>query len=452
MAFEEIKYSGIDYLGNIPSHWELWKFKRLTSILTCGYASTPDYVSEENGVPFLSAQNVKPGRIVLEKFNYISKELHKELTKNKKPLNGDVLIARVGGEGNIGDAAIVDLDFEFSVYVSLAHIRTRRNLLNKFLIYFFQSDYSKLLSKIETQVGGGVGNLNVKDMERYKIAIPEIPEQTQIVKYLDYKTGLIDDFIASRKKQIDLLREQLRKKMFTVLTRGLTNTDFKATDLPWFPEIPVNWEMYKFNAAIKLLHGFQFRDNHFREQGVKVVKITQLKADGTLDLSEASLVDEAFLTSLKKKIIKNGDILMALTGGTIGKIIRVEDLDEEVLQNYRVGKFIPKDNRVLDKDFMFWVLSSEFTYAQILFLQRETGQPNIGIGDFSKMFFPMPNTLEEQREIVEYIVEQKTETDSLVSKYQKQIELMQEYRTAIISQAVTGKIDVREWQPKAKEL
>ena len=209
--------------------------------------------------------------------------------------------------------------------------------------------------------------------------------------------------------------------------------------------------MYKFNAAIKLLHGFQFRDNHFKEQGVKVAKITQLKADGSLDLSEASLVDEKFLVTLKKKIIKNGDILMALTGGTIGKIIRVENLEEDVLQNYRVGKFIPKDNRVLDKDFMFWVLSSEFTYAQILFLQRETGQPNIGIGDFSKMFFPMPNTLGEQRQIVEYIVEQKKETDSLVSKYQKQIELMQEYRTAIISQAVTGKIDVKDWQPKTKE-
>lgn len=101
---------------------------------------------------------------------------------------------------------------------------------------------------------------------------------------------------------------------------------------------------------------------------------------------------------------------------------------------------------------MFWVLSSEFTFAQILFLQRETGQPNIGIGDFSKMFFPMPNTLEEQREIAAYIVEQKNETNSLISKYQKQIDLMQEYRTAIINQAVTGKIDVREWQPKTKEI
>ena len=133
-SYPKYKFSGIDYLGDIPKDWHLWKFKRLTDILTCGYASTPEYVDAENGVPFLSAQNVKPGRIVLDKFNYISTELHKELTKNKQPIKNDVLIARVGGEGNIGDAAIVDLDFEFSVYVSLAHVRTRKNLLNKFLI------------------------------------------------------------------------------------------------------------------------------------------------------------------------------------------------------------------------------------------------------------------------------------------------------------------------------
>ncbi len=144
--YPKYKEINIEYLSNLPDNWELWKFKRLTNILTCGYAATPQYVDENVGVAFLSAQNVKPGRIVLDKFSYITKELHSELTKNKKTKNGDVLIARVGGEGNIGDAAIVDVDFEFSVYVSLAHVRTRKNLNNKFLVYFFQSDYAKLLS------------------------------------------------------------------------------------------------------------------------------------------------------------------------------------------------------------------------------------------------------------------------------------------------------------------
>lgn len=199
------------------------------------------------------------------------------------------------------------------------------------------------------------------------------------------------------------------------------------------------------------MHGFQLRDNHFREQGVKVAKITQLKADGTLDLSAVSFVEEKFLFQPQEKIIKSGDILMELAGGTIWKIICVNVLEKDVLQNYRVGKFIPKGKRNLNKEYMFWVLSSEFTFAQILFLQRETGQP-IGISDFSKMFFPMPDTLEEQIEITKIIANQKSESDTLISKYQKQIDLMQEYRTSLISQAVTGKIDVREWEPKREAV
>jgi type I restriction enzyme S subunit len=70
---------------------------------------------------------------------------------------------------------------------------------------------------------------------------------------------------------------------------------------------------------------------------------------------------------------------------------------------------------------------------------------------YSSVPFPMPNSLEEQLEIIKYIINQKSETDTLISKYQKQIELMQEYRTSLISQAVTGKIDVREWQPKKQQ-
>lgn len=446
--YETTKYSGINFLGEIPENWQLWKFKTITSILTCGYASTPEYVSEENGVPFLSAQNVKPGRIVLDKYNFISKKLHSDLTRNKKPIKGDVLVARVGGEGNIGDAALVDLDFEFSVYVSLTHIRPRKNLYNKFLIYFFQSGYSRLLAKIETQVGGGVGNLNVKDMERYKLPIPPLTEQRQIATYLDYKTKQIDRFITNRKKQIELLEEQKEAIINKAITVGVNNDDIEDIDTHWYSQNPKNWELLKFNAAINLIHGFQFRDNDFTAEGIKIVKITQLNANGTLDLTNADTIDEKRLSSFKSRIIKNGDILMALTGGTIGKIIRVEDLDEIVLQNYRVGKFEPRYKNQLSKRYLFWVLRSEKTFAQINFLLRETGQPNIGKGDFSKMFFALPPTIEEQDLIADFIEKELAERNELISKYQKQIDLMQEYKTSLISKAVTGKIDVREWQPK----
>src|SRR5690606_14117387 len=118
--------------------------------------------------------------------------------------------------------------------------------------------------------------------------------------------------------------------------------------------------------------------------GIKVVKITQLSPDGILRLENASFVPTHYKESFKDIIIHKGDILMALTGGTIGKIIRADINGEILLQNYRVGNFYPLNNK-LSKDFLYWQLKSEFVQAQIQFFVRETGQPNIGKGDFRKI-------------------------------------------------------------------
>jgi type I restriction enzyme S subunit len=448
--YPKYKASGIDWFGEIPVGWDITKLKFLTSSITKG--TTPSTVGKDfvdEGINYLKVESISNvGTILPEKCSYIDKETHKILFRSQLK-ERDIVISIAGA---IGRVAIISKDIlPANTNQAVGIIRLRKKFKNqKWITYLLNSEPILNHYKLEV-VETAQANLSLENVGIVQLTNPSVSEQNAIVRFLDYKTGQIDSFIANRQKQIELLKEQLRKKIYSVLTKGLSNKDFKSTLLPWFPEIPKNWELYKFNAAIKLLHGFQFRDNHFREHGVKVAKITQLKADGSLDLSEASFVEEKFLIQLKDKIIKSGDILMALTGGTIGKIICVEDLQEELLQNYRVGKFIPRDKRQLNKEYMFWVLSSEFTFAQILFLQRETGQPNIGISDFSKMFFPMPNSLEEQLEIIKYIINQKSETDTLISKYQKQIELMQEYRTSLISQAVTGKIDVREWQPKKQQ-
>ena len=259
----------------------------------------------------------------------------------------------------------------------------------KFVYYWFLANRQHIIS---LSYGGGQPNISQDIIKFLKIQKPSLPEQRQIAAYLDYKTNQIDRFIANRIKQIELLAEQKEAIINKSITVGVENNDLEDIDTHWYSQIPRNWELLKFNAAINLIHGFQFRDNDFTAEGIKVVKITQLNANGTLDLSNANTIDENRLSSFKSRIIKNGDILMALTGGTIGKIIRVEDLDEIVLQNYRVGKFEPRYKNQLSKRYLFWVLRSEKTFAQINFLLRETGQPNIGKGDFSKMFFALPPT------------------------------------------------------------
>jgi len=175
--------SGVEWLGEVPAHWHVWKFAHFAPIITCGIASTPEYVDEENGMPFLSAQNVQANKLQLHKYNHIPHELHRQLTKYRRPERGDLLVTRVGA--GIGDACVIDVDMEFSIYVSLTHIRVNPDIsCNKFIMYFFGSDYCKYLNYQGTVTGGGVGNLNVQNVMKYLVPLPAIKEQNDIINYL----------------------------------------------------------------------------------------------------------------------------------------------------------------------------------------------------------------------------------------------------------------------------
>ena len=216
-----------DGLNEIPLHWSLRKFKHLAPILTCGVASTPEYVDASVGIPFLSAQNVKNNKMKLDKYKFISMELHQNLTKNRKPQNGDILVTRVGA--GIGDACIVECNFEFSIYVSLTHIRVDDKLVsNKFIMYFFSTDYCKFLNNQGTVTGGGVGNLNVNNVERYKVPLPSLDEQNKVVEFIEVEQERINTIISKSKQEIELLKEYKTALISEVVTGKM---DVRAINL-----------------------------------------------------------------------------------------------------------------------------------------------------------------------------------------------------------------------------
>jgi type I restriction enzyme S subunit len=153
--------------GKLPKGWEVKTLDETCKLITCGVAARPKYVEE--GIPFLSAKNVKEGQIIWSGYNCVSEETHLELTKNNKPLLGDILYTRVG---SYGEAAVIEHDYEFSVFVSLTLIKVDKNILNNyFLKYYLNSDFVKKLAK-KSISGSGVGNLNVGTVREFPIPLP----------------------------------------------------------------------------------------------------------------------------------------------------------------------------------------------------------------------------------------------------------------------------------------
>jgi len=195
--------------------WVEEKMVDVCSVLTCGVASTPKYVDKENGIPFLSAQNVRNGKVVLEKYKYISKEFHQHLTKKNKPQKGDILYSRVGAK--FGEAGVVEHNFEFSVYVSLTLIRPIATKLNNYFFkYYLNSPLIKKLAKGSIQ-SSGVPNLNVKVVREFPAVYPSLSIQKEIVnkiKLIESQTQYLESNYQQELDALDELKKSILQKAF----------------------------------------------------------------------------------------------------------------------------------------------------------------------------------------------------------------------------------------------
>jgi len=193
-----------------------WVVKRLDDacdLITCGVAARPKYV--DVGVPFLSAKNVKRGKIIWSGYNCVSKKTHDELTKHNKPLRGDVLYTRVG---SYGEAAVIEENIEFSVFVSLTLIKPIKHLLNNyFLKYYLNSSEVKELAKRSIS-SSGVGNLNVGTVREFPIHLPPLTEQASIVASLNKisaETQRLESLYQRKLAALDELKKSLLHQAFS---------------------------------------------------------------------------------------------------------------------------------------------------------------------------------------------------------------------------------------------
>ena len=183
-------------------NWEVKYLDDVCELITCGVAARPNYVDE--GVPFLSAKNVKDGQIIWSGYNCITEETHKELTKNNKPLKGDLLYTRVG---SYGEAAVIEDDYEFSVFVSLTLIKVDKSKLNNYYLkHYLNSEAVKNLAKASIS-GSGVGNLNVGTVRKFTIPLPPLPEQQRIVSILDQAFAAIAKAKANAEQNLKNAKE-----------------------------------------------------------------------------------------------------------------------------------------------------------------------------------------------------------------------------------------------------
>lgn len=432
-----MKDSGIEWIGEIPEEWTVSKLKKITEILTCGYASTPEYF--DDGVPFISAQNVKNGRMDLSKYNKISKELHNQLTKYKKPTKGDILQVRVGA--TIGNACIVEEDFDFSVYVSLSHIRATSEIYNYYLYYILSSGTFINEALNETYQGGGVGNLNVKQLKEMYVPVPSKSIQEQIAEYLNKKCIKIDKTIEKQKQIIEKLKEYKQSIIIETVTKGL-NPDVKMKDsgVKWIGKIPEHWKVTTIKHLVDITDGTHDTPLYLDKSEHTYALVTSKDFEnGNINFDNVKYISkEDYLNICTRSKVEKGDVLMSMIGGNIGKTIIVKGNSEFAIKN--VALFRTGENKSLATIINYY-LQCKLLKVQIDLKSRGGAQEFMGLGDIRNLvFFGMPKI--ELKGIANYLDKKCTAIDKSISKKEKLIEKLTEYKKSLIYECVTGKREV----------
>ena len=438
--YPKYKPSGVEWLGDVPEHWSKFRISDLArygkkTFIDGDWIESP-YITDD-GVRLLQTGNVGIGKYKEQGYRYISEETFKELDCTE--INpGDVLICRLADP--VGRACIAPkLNERMITSVDVAILKLRPQHLNKYIVYALSSD--QYLNYLAMLCRGGTRDRVSRSMlGQIRISLPPLPEQQAIAAFLDRETGRIDALIAKKERLLELLAEQRTALISRAVTKGLdASVKLKPSGVEWLGDVPEHWEVKKLKYVSNTNTGFAFSSDDYTDEGIPLIRIGDILQDGNVDIANAKKLPEEYLRTYLFVAVNKNDMLMAMTGATIGKAGRYQ-FDEKGLLNQRVCKFVPFK---IFADFFWFILKSE-QYAEHIKLTGFGGaQPNISDVQLLDFHFALP-PLPEQQDIAAFLDHETAKINALSAKVTTVIERLKEYRTALISSAVTGKIDVRE--------
>ncbi|MBC8554020.1 MAG: restriction endonuclease subunit S [Candidatus Brocadiales bacterium] len=401
-------------VGMIPEDWRVIKQGDVAIFYNGRAYSLSEW--EDHGTPVIRLQNLT-GRG--EEYYYSNLVLPEHQYCHK----GDLLYmwsASFGAYFWQGEKAI----FHYHIW----KIDSNDNALDKKFHYYLLDDITQRMKN--QSHGSTMMHVTKGNMEKLLIQLPPLPEQSKIASIL----STVDDKIDSINQRIEETRKLKQGLMQQLLTRGIGHTRFKDSPLG---EIPESWECLPSFEVFDLLHGYQFRDYDFTKEGIPIIKIGQITSNGLIDLSDPSYIDSGRLHEFEDTIVHNGDVLMALTGATLGKSCIVKNLEVIALQNYRVGKFEPRNKRIL-KPFLYLLINSPLILNQVFGKVNEAAQGNIGKADFERIHIPIPD-LYEQQKISDILSTIYNKLDAL-----QELKIVYEIlKKGLMQQLLTGKIRVK---------
>jgi type I restriction enzyme S subunit len=429
--YPEYKDSGVQWLGEIPAHWKIRRLKHTAP------ESGKKLDAQPTSLPYVGLENIESGtgRLLLDDS---AQDIQGTVVRFNE---GDILFGKLRPYL----AKVVLTDFDGVGSTELLVFRTKPEVNANFLFYQLLSN--GFINTVDSLTyGAKMPRANSDQIGKLSVTIPPFEEQTQIAQFLDHISHVTRRYIRVQRRLIELLEEQKHALIQHAVTRGLApDVPLKDSGIEWLEQIPEHWGIVPLKNLSNVQSGLTLGKNYL---GKEITEYPYLRVanvqDGHLDLSEVKTVSIT-REDAARSTLQYGDVLMT-EGGDPDKLGRGcvwEDQISPCLHQNHIFAVRPNLEQ-LNPHFLAALLTSR--YAKTYFLRTAKQTTNLAstnkttIGQFPVL---LPS-LEEQSKILSVLGTQTSQIQEAITSTQHQIDLVREYRTRLIADVVTGKLDVRD--------
>lgn len=423
------------WLGEMPEGWEAIQLARLNTKLTNGFVGPTRDILREEGVRYLQSLHIKGGRIVFDTPYFVSEEwsaAHKKA--NLKA--GDVLIVQTG---DIGQVAAVTDEFEGCSCHALIIVRAKRKMIDGYFLSAVLRSHYGFHSLKSVQTGALHPHLNCTNIRDIYLPVPPLDDQRAILAFLDRETAKIDRLMAVRQKQVERLQEQRTAVIHHAVTKGLDpQAKMKPSGVDWLGDVNSDWIAYDIKHLCDVVAGGTPKSSEYDYWDGDVIWVTptDLGNDGTGYINSSSrMITPAGQAAAGLDLLPAKSLVMS-TRAPVGSL-GILQVPATTNQGCKAMVF---DTSKADARFFFFLLSLAIPYLNA----TAQGATFVELSGYQlknvKVSCP---DVETQKRIADWLDAEMQRFDDLFAKYQRELELLAEYRASLISHAVTGKIDVR---------
>ena len=436
---EQMKPSGIDWIGDIPKSWKVKPIAYMTKSRSGGTPDRNNLLYWENGtIPWMSSGEVNKVNIYDTDEKITTLAVHHS---SAKIISKNAVMVALNGQGKTkGMSAILRIDSACNQ--SLCAFSCNAGILYyEYLFWCFQTMYTYLRQMSGDDVRDGLAASYVK---KQKIPVPKYEEQQAIADFLDKECAQIDSIAADLEKQIELLQQYKKSLITETVTKGLDKSvPMKDSGVEWLGKIPAHWDVKRFKDECSKIGDIDHYMPDSADEGIPYIMTGDFIGDeNNIDFVNCKRISrEDYIRLSKKMKPMYGNILLARYA-TIGTV-RIVDIHEEFLVSYACAIIRIKESSY--SKYIYYYLKSDTYFEEISQYIKTNTQANVGIDSIGRAKVPVP-PIEEQEEISEFLDKKCHEINLVLRDKQKQLLTIQQHKKSLIYEYVTGKKRVKEVQ------